>query len=260
MLVSLPGRVGSAAVPAPTLEAPQQVPAEQAKEASVVKGSPSAVPTKVPVATPPASTTKKVPEAQPVVDRQQQMNQALERLKQKVGKSASPSVTASPSAAPSPLAPSSSNSLTNALAKLQAKVKASGQATTSAPSTTSPTTSPTAKSGGNIAAASRTTGSGSGSGSPASYKAEVASIIQNNWAFSNPMLRGEGMEAYVRIHVLPNGTISQIVFDRRAASEYLNNSIKRALEKSSPLPVIPQEAGGRDMWIGFLFSPEGIER
>jgi len=68
------------------------------------------------------------------------------------------------------------------------------------------------------------------------------------------------MEVYVSINILADGTIKQIKFDKRAQSEYLNNSVKKALEKSSPLPVPPKEEGARDVWIGFVFTPEGIEK
>ena len=67
------------------------------------------------------------------------------------------------------------------------------------------------------------------------------------------------MEVYVRINIVADGTIRQILYDKKAPSEYLNNSVKKALEKSSPLPLLPKEASGGDVWIGFVFTPEGIE-
>ena len=261
MLVSLPSNAGNSALKAPVLDAPKQPDGVTAKEPSGTHVSSSAVPVpatqpkaptpKVPATTtPPSSTVKKVAEVPTAQDRQQQMNQALERLKQKVGKSVSPAAPTTPKATPSELAPSASNSLTQALAQLKARVTKSGQ--------------PAANNASTVAATATSSNSGTtansttGILSPASYKAKAAAIIQENWAFSNPMLRGDGMEARVRIHLLADGTIDQIIFDQRAASEYLNNSIKRALEKSSPLPTPPQELRGR--WIGFLFTPEGVQR
>ena len=95
----------------------------------------------------------------------------------------------------------------------------------------------------------------------APYKAKIASIIMQNWEFSKLLLKNSyGMDAYVRINILPNGTIKQIIFDKKSLSGYLNDSVKKALEKSSPLPALPKEEGVRDIWIGFVFTPEGIKR
>ena len=68
------------------------------------------------------------------------------------------------------------------------------------------------------------------------------------------------MEVYVAINILPDGTISQIRYDRKAPSEYLNNSVKAALQKSSPLPPLPGEYGRRAIWVGFVFTPEGVSQ
>ncbi|NTW10573.1 MAG: VWA domain-containing protein, partial [Chlorobiaceae bacterium] len=105
-------------------------------------------------------------------------------------------------------------------------------------------------------------GSGFGNGGIADpYKAQLAMIITRNWEFSKAMTRSSaGMEVYVRIDILPDGTIREIVYDRRAPSEYLNMSVKRALEKSSPFPALPKDKGNPDLWVGFVFTPEGIER
>jgi len=111
------------------------------------------------------------------------------------------------------------------------------------------------------ASGSGTKGSGSGTGGSADrYKAEVAGIIQKNWEFSGSLLRNtSGMEVFVQIRVQANGTIAQIVFDHGSPSEYLNNSVKKALEKSSPLPPFPPEYGSPQEWIRFVFTPDGIE-
>ncbi|NHQ60617.1 cell envelope integrity protein TolA [Chlorobium sp. BLA1] len=166
--------------------------------------------------------------------KQDEINKAFERLKQVVAKS-------SP-APPKPSPAGSMGNLNKALAQLQQRVNAEGN--------------PGGRGG------SGSGGSGRGGGP---YKAYIASIIQRNWEFSGKMLRSSyGMEVYVRIHILADGTINQIVIDRRAPSEYLNNSVKRALEKSSPLPVIPKEELARErereLWVGFVFTPEGIEK
>lgn len=172
----------------------------------------------------PKIVVEKAPASQPADN---QLQKALERMKQLVDQKTPPPQ------------PSSVSTLNSALDKLQQKVKSAG-----------------AGNGGG--AGGRGVGGG---GTSKSYKAAVASIIQQNWEFSGTLLKNSGGTAvYVRINILPDGTISQIIFDRRAVSEYLNNSVKKAIEKSSPLPPLPKEEGSRDVWIGFVFSPEGIER
>jgi colicin import membrane protein len=102
---------------------------------------------------------------------------------------------------------------------------------------------------------------GPGGGASDPYKSKIAGIIQENWTFSQQLVRNSrGMEVYVAINILPNGTISQIRYDRRAPSEYLNNSVKVALQKSSPLPAFPREYGSKPIWIGFVFTPEGVSQ
>ncbi|NTU52210.1 MAG: cell envelope integrity protein TolA [Chlorobiaceae bacterium] len=91
------------------------------------------------------------------------------------------------------------------------------------------------------------------------YKAEIAGIIQSNWAFSSWMIRNSfGMEVYVSIFVLSDGTVTQIRYERQSTSEYLNNSVRVALDKSVPFPPFPREYGSNGLWIHFIFTPEGI--
>ncbi len=180
----------------------------------------------------PKIVAEKSPASQPADN---QLQKALDRMKQLVDQKTPPPQ------------PSSVNTLNSALDKLQQKVKSAEAGSRGA-------------SGGRGAGSVEGKGYGTG-GTSKSYKAAVASIIQQNWVFSGTLLKnGNGMAVYVRINILPDGTISQIIFDRRAQSEYLNNSVKKAIEKSSPLPALPKEEGSRDVWIGFVFSPEGIEK
>jgi colicin import membrane protein len=174
-----------------------------------------------------------------VVEKQPDIKSALERLKQTVEKK-----TAS-------LPQTSTGNLSKALANLQQKVNSDNQHAGTV-SGSGRSSSSNGRGG---------TGNGSGGGGTAEpYKAEIASIIQQNWVFSKQLLKNSyGMSVYVRINIISDGTIRQIVFDKRSPSEYLNNSVKKALEKSSPLPVPPKEDGSREVWIGFMFTPEGIE-
>jgi len=239
-LVSLPGSGASgqdsdASGAAETVAAPSPAappPPSPVSKKSVKEPASVPVPEKVPVIVKKISVEPLKPKA---IEKKPDINQALLRLKQNVDKKTAQ--------LPRP----SSNALNNALARLQQNVKSAGGLRGSGEGGPS--------SGRNGA------GKGLGGGGTAdSYKAQIASIIQQNWLFSKQLLKKSyGMEVYVRINILADGTIRQILFDKRAPSEYLNISVKKALEKSSPLPVLPKEGGSRDVWIGFVFTPEGIE-
>jgi colicin import membrane protein len=177
---------------------------------------------------------KKVPEAplkSKPEDRPADISRTLDRLKQNADRKT----------------PQSPSSLNNAIAALKQKVRTQGAS---------------GSSGQGSGAGRGGMGIGFGNGGTADpYKAQLAMIITRNWEFSKLMARNtSGMEVYVRINILPDGTIREIVYDRRAPSEYLNMSVKKALEKSTPFPALPKGQGNPDLWIGFVFTPEGIEK
>jgi colicin import membrane protein len=248
-LVSLPGAPGPAGGPKsvsePAPSGPKEPSAPEPPAVRKVPEPPKPQPKKIPEPV----VAKKAPEPVPVpkkevpVDKEKQSRQnlqatldqlkALEKLKNKT-------------AAQKPAATSSGNpgSINNALANLQKKVATQG--------------------GGGPASSGAGSGGGGGLYGPGGgavdpYRSKIAGIIQNNWSFSNQMLRtATGMEVYVAIYVLPDGSISQTRYDRKSSSEYLNSSVKMAIQKSGPLPPLPREYGTRGLWIGFVFTPEGI--
>jgi len=245
-LVSMPGLPGPAGGAA-SLSAPAQPaiekPSEPAPAASKVPDSaPSKKPeTKIPepvaVRKIPEKTPVRVPEPTPkkenATDERKNLQAALDKL-QKSTASRKPETARS--AAPSGIG--------NALANLQKKVASEG--------------SGTGLSGSGSGAGGGRYGSGGG-GAFDPYKAKIASIIQNNWSFSSQMVRSAtGMEVYVSLLILPDGSVSQIRYDRKSTSEYLNNSVRIALGKSIPFPALPREYGTKGIWVGFVFTPEGI--
>jgi colicin import membrane protein len=72
------------------------------------------------------------------------------------------------------------------------------------------------------------------------YRVEIAFIVQKNWAFSDSMA-GEANELVTEIafDVLPDGTISDLWFDKRSGNGYLDESARRAIVKSVPFPQHP---------------------
>jgi colicin import membrane protein len=240
-LLSLPGPPGSSK--SPVLEAPKE-PAGETENTESAKPEPEARQ----VAPEPVRTTKKVAEPVPQKEasrpvkkvaeepdrsKREHLAETLEQLRKKTA-------LQKPSSSPS-------GGLKDVLARLQKKIGSQGSRQVSS-------------GGWGSGIGGNPYGSG-GQGAFDPYKAKIAGIIQQNWSFSRQMLRSTaGMEVYVAVNILPNGTIREVVYERKAPSEYLNNSVKIALDKSDPLPPIPGEYGSRDIWVGFVFTPEGIEQ
>ncbi|NTV99556.1 MAG: cell envelope integrity protein TolA [Chlorobiaceae bacterium] len=218
--VSLPGSGGAGEMSEPGEQAAAEKPVTEKKEQTKTQPDEQVA----------EAAKKKVPD-EPQKTKPSDLTSAIERLKQNVDRKN----------------PQSPSSLNNALAALKQKVGSQGAA---------------GGTGQGSGSGRGGMGSGFGNGGIADpYKAQLAMIITRNWEFSKAMTRSSaGMEVYVRIDILPDGTIREIVYDRRAPSEYLNMSVKRALEKSSPFPALPKDKGNPDLWVGFVFTPEGIER
>ncbi len=240
-LLPLPGSGGSHQFSAKESDAEALPPAPLSPPlppAAVQKRVQPPIPVKPPSAAPKIVADQSQPPKP--VDKQAEFNKVLERLRHSVDAKTPP---------PEPPAPSV-GTLGKALSRLQQKVKSEEESTGGG------------RSGGQATSSGGRSNMGKGYGSGGAsdpYKAEIASIIQRNWEFSGSLIKNsEGMEVYVSINVLADGTIGRIVYDRRAPSEYLNNSVKKALEKSSPLPVPPKDGVARELWIGFFFTPAGI--
>jgi colicin import membrane protein len=227
-MVSLPGSPGPAGgapapAPPPAPKPAPETPAPKAPEPPAPKKNPEpAVAKKIPE---PAVAKKSVP-ADNAKSQKVSIDEALAKLRKETEKK------------------QPASGIGSAIASLQKKVSAQGSGPASGSGTGG---------GGGLY--------GSGGGAVDPYKSKIAGIIQENWQFSQQLVRNaKGMEVYVAICILPNGTISQIRYDRRAPSEYLNNSVNAALKKSSPLPALPGELGNRSLWVGFVFTPEGVSQ
>ncbi|NTW54557.1 MAG: cell envelope integrity protein TolA [Chlorobaculum sp.] len=244
-LVQMPGLPGPAGGPK-SVEAPPaaEMPPEKAEAPAVTKVSEpppqpvKKIPEPVAVKKIPEKIPLKAPEPTPkkesAADEQKRLQAALDQLRKKTAAQQSPANTAT-----------GPTNLSSTLANLQKKVASQGAGT--------------AYSGSGSGAGGGRYGSGGSAFDP--YKAKIAGIIQGNWTFSKQMVRSTtGMEVYVSLLIMPDGTVSQIRYDKQSPSEYLNSSVRSALKKSTPFPALPREYGTKGVWVGFVFTPEGIGR
>lgn len=91
------------------------------------------------------------------------------------------------------------------------------------------------------------------------YKAEIFARIQKNWSFSEH-LAGDRTDLAVKlaIKIMPDGEIRDIWFDERSGNAYLDESARKAVLKSNPLPPLPQGFNKPFLNQGLRFSPSGI--
>ena len=103
-----------------------------------------------------------------------------------------------------------------------------------------------------------------GKGKPTSdaqlaYYAEIAVAIQKNWAFSEQLAGGEtGLYNEVVIKIMRNGKIDNVWFDRRSGNRYFDESTRKAILKSDPLPPMPEGIAKTFLELGIRFTPEGL--
>jgi colicin import membrane protein len=92
------------------------------------------------------------------------------------------------------------------------------------------------------------------------YKAEIASRIQKNWAFSEQLTGGmKDLSAVIVMKIMPDGEIGDIWFEKHSGNSLLDDSAFRAVQKSNPLPPLPKGYFRSFYVVGLIFTPEGIQ-
>ncbi len=110
-------------------------------------------------------------------------------------------------------------------------------------------------------------GSGGASGGSASgkvndaldlYKMVLSSAIRQNWIFNETMTRiNQGLETRLRIKILQNGEIRDIIYEKPSGNHYLDDSAKKAIQRANPFPPLPN--GMKSYTIGVIFTPRGLQ-
>jgi len=90
------------------------------------------------------------------------------------------------------------------------------------------------------------------------YQMVLASTIRQNWVFNDTLARmDKKFECRVLVRILKSGEIRDIIFETRSGNLYLDESVKKAILRSNPLPALPM--GWTSYDIGFVFSPKGLK-
>jgi len=92
------------------------------------------------------------------------------------------------------------------------------------------------------------------------YRVEIASRVRKHWAFSASLAgEQEGLVVYLAFNVLPDGSITDIWFDKRSGNRHLDESAERAVRKSDPVGPHPESLSLPYVTVGLRFGPEGVK-
>jgi TonB family protein len=91
-----------------------------------------------------------------------------------------------------------------------------------------------------------------------SYRQRIFGLIKRNWANA---LRRSGLVAAVRFEIAPDGTVSGVQLVRSSGDRGYDQSVVRAVQRSSPLPPPPERYRDdfREVVIDFHSEEEGGE-
>lgn len=91
------------------------------------------------------------------------------------------------------------------------------------------------------------------------FQAEVSVRLKNNWVFSEKLAgETEGLESRLVIKILPDGSITDIWFEKRSGNAYLDESAYKTVMKSNPLPPLPAGIPYYHLVLGF--TPSGLHQ
>jgi len=82
--------------------------------------------------------------------------------------------------------------------------------------------------------------------------------FEQNWVFNDVLARmDQNLEVRILIKILKSGEIRDIIYETRSGNRYLDESAKKAIKKTSPLPPLPAGMHSYDVLIGF--TPKGLK-
>jgi len=90
------------------------------------------------------------------------------------------------------------------------------------------------------------------------YKVVLGSEIEQNWVFNDILARlNQNLEVRILIKILKSGEIRDIIYETRSGNHYLDESAKKAIKKTNPLPPLP--SGMRSYDVVVIFTPKGLK-
>ena len=90
------------------------------------------------------------------------------------------------------------------------------------------------------------------------YRTIVASKLEENWVFNDILAKiDQKLEVHILIKILKNGEITDIVYQKKSGNLYFDESAKKAIYKSVPLPSLPGNMTYYEVVLSFI--PRGLK-
>lgn len=90
------------------------------------------------------------------------------------------------------------------------------------------------------------------------YHSVMGFTFEQNWVFNDVLAKmDKNLEVKILIKILKSGEIRDIIFDTKSGNRYLDESAKKAILKSNPLPPLPAGMSSYDVVV--IFGPDGIK-
>lgn len=92
------------------------------------------------------------------------------------------------------------------------------------------------------------------------YKTEILYYIQKNWSY-NSQLSGDKKDlvALLGMKIMPDGEIREVWFDQHSGNRYFDETARKAVLKSNPLPPLPEGFNKTFLNQGLRFTPSGVK-
>lgn len=89
------------------------------------------------------------------------------------------------------------------------------------------------------------------------YAELIGETVGQNWVFNDILAKmDQNLKVHILIKILRSGEIRDIIYIDRSGNRYLDESAKRALRKSNPLPALPM--GQKSFDAILIFTPKGL--
>jgi len=90
------------------------------------------------------------------------------------------------------------------------------------------------------------------------YKMVLGQKIEQNWVFNEVLAKlDQKLEVRILIKILKSGEVRDIIYETRSGNRYLDESAKKAIKKTNPLPPLPPGMYSYDVVV--IFTPKGLK-
>jgi len=93
----------------------------------------------------------------------------------------------------------------------------------------------------------------------AAYKARLNAQISAHWVLPEHQDWDKNLTTTIVIRIRKDGTVTSTWFEKNSGNTRFDQYVKKAIDRSSPLPALPTELGKNSEEIGVTFTPGGLK-